>query len=182
VHIVSAAQEDYPFFLPGGDLVFRAVEGGSNFLYRMKPDGTERRKVSPERILDAIAVSPDGRWVVVQMPTPGEEHTTATKVVATDGSATVTLCAGLCMPHWDTTGKFLYLFFQELNSKTYPIPVVPSTGLPKTPPDGFARLEDFTSPKTDGGIPWYVESAVSSTVYAYTRDNTRRNLYRIPLP
>jgi serine/threonine protein kinase/Tol biopolymer transport system component len=181
VHIVSAAQEDYPFFLPGGDLVFRAVEGGSDFLYRMKADGTERRKISPERILDAIAVSPDGRWVVVQMPTPGEEHTTATKAVAVDGSATVTLCAGLCMPHWDTTGKYLYLFFQELNSKTYPIPVVPSTGLPKTPPAGFARLEDFKSPKTDGGIPWYVESAVGPTVYAYTRDNTRRNLYRIPL-
>ena len=182
LHIVSAAQEDYPFFLPGGDLVFRAVEGGSNFLYRMKADGAERRKVLPERILDAIAVSPDGRWVVVQTPTPGEEHTTATKAVALDGSATVTLCAGLCMSHWDTTGKYLYLFFQEFNSKTYPIPVVPSTGLPKTPPAGFARLEDFTNPKTDGGIPLYVESAVGSTVYAYTRDNTRRNLYRIQLP
>ena len=64
VHISSAAVEDSPFFLPDGDLVFRAIEGGSNFLYRMKADGTGRRKITPDRILDSVGVSPDGRWVV----------------------------------------------------------------------------------------------------------------------
>src|ERR1700674_2424257 len=39
VRISSTAVEDSPFFLPDGDLVFRASEGGSNFLYRMKSDG-----------------------------------------------------------------------------------------------------------------------------------------------
>ena len=64
VRISSAAVEDSPFFLPNGDLVFRAIEGGSNFLYRMKTDGTGRRKISSERIVDITSVSPDGRWVV----------------------------------------------------------------------------------------------------------------------
>jgi len=182
VHISSAAQEDYPFFLPNGDLVLRAVEGGSSFLYRMKADGSDRHKVSPQRILDTIAISPDGRWVVVQMPIPGEEHTTATKAFATDGSAIVPLCNGYCMPHWDTTGKHFYVYIQEFSAKTYPIPVVPSTGLPKIPTAGIARIEDLTALKGDAPIPLYVETAVSPSVYAYTRDNTRRNLYRIPLP
>jgi hypothetical protein len=31
-------------------------------------------------------------------------------------------------------------------------------------------------------IPWHVESAISPTAYAYTREDSRRNLYRIQLP
>jgi hypothetical protein len=86
------------------------------------------------------------------------------------------------MPHWDTTGKHFYVYIQEFSAKTYPIPVVPSTGLPKIPTAGIARIEDLTALKGDAPIPLYVETAVSPSVYAYTRDNTRRNLYRIPLP
>ena len=37
VRISSTEIEDSPFFFPDGDLVFRAVENGSNFIYRMKP-------------------------------------------------------------------------------------------------------------------------------------------------
>ena len=44
VQISSTAVEDSPYFLPDGELIFRAIEGGSNFLYRMKADGTGRRK------------------------------------------------------------------------------------------------------------------------------------------
>jgi len=182
VHIPSAAQEDSPYFLPGGDLVFRAIENGSSFLYRMNADGSNRRKVSPERILDTIAVSPDGRWAIVQMPNPGEEHTTATRAMAVDGSATLPLCMGYCMPHWDTTGRYFYFFFSGLSSNSYAMPVIPSTGLPKTPPIGFARIEEFANRKINAEIPAYVESAVGTSTYAYARSNTRRNLYRIPLP
>jgi serine/threonine protein kinase/Tol biopolymer transport system component len=70
VRISSAAVEDVPFFLPNGDLLFRAIEGGSSYLYRMKTDGTGRRKITSERILDIASVSPDGRWVVAGRPTP----------------------------------------------------------------------------------------------------------------
>jgi eukaryotic-like serine/threonine-protein kinase len=182
VHIPSAAVEDSPYFLPNGDLVFRAIEGGSSFLYRMKADGSDRRKVSPQRILDTIATSPDGRWVLVQMPTPGEENTTMTNAMAVEDGATVPVCVGYCMPHWDATGKYFYFYFPQFNLKSYVLPVTLSTGLPKIPPAGFARLEDFTNQKTNAAIPGYVESAVGPAVYAYTRDNTRRNLYRIQLP
>src|SRR5277367_2996493 len=64
VHIVSTSIQDSPHFLPDGDLVFLAVEGGSNFCYRMKVDGTGRRKIIPDPVLEVRAVSPDGRWIV----------------------------------------------------------------------------------------------------------------------
>jgi Tol biopolymer transport system component len=84
LRISSTAIEDSPYFLPDGDLVFRAIEGDSNFLYRMKADGTGRRKIISERIFDVHAVSPDGRWVVAGAQGPDQEHTVAAKAFAMD--------------------------------------------------------------------------------------------------
>ena len=179
VHVSSAAVEDSPFFLPDGDLAFRAIEGQSNFLYRMKPDGTGRRKIIPQRILDVTGVSPDGRWIFVASPNSSEEHPTSMKAVALDGSASVPLCVIYCTFNWDSVGKSVYLSFPELHEGTYVIPVTHDSGLPKIPPAGIAGVEDLANAKS---IPWNVGSAINPSVYAYTRENTRRNLYRIPLP
>ena len=54
--------------------------------------------------------------------------------------------------------------------------------LPKLPSVVAARIEDFGNLKKITAIPWQVESAVNPSIYAYTRQNTRRNLYRIQLP
>jgi Tol biopolymer transport system component len=182
VRISSAAVEDSPHFLPDGDLVFRAIEGGSNFLYRMKADGTGRRKITSERIFDIIAVSPDGRWLVAGSPGPSQENMVATKAFAGDGSKAVLLCLGYCLLKWDTTGKFVYLYFPELFEGVYALPVLHDSELPKLPPGGITRKEEVTNLKTAVAIPWFVASATSPSVYAYTRRNTRRNLYRIQLP
>jgi Tol biopolymer transport system component len=181
VRISSAAVEDSPYFLPDGDLIFRAIEGGSNFLYRMKIDGTARRKVSSERILDIASVSPDGRWVIVGAPNSDEEYTAATRAFAVDGGASVPLCVGYCAFIWDTAGKYVFVSFPNRGG-SYAIPVMHDSGLPKLPPAGLAPSQDFVNAKTTIALPWFVQSAVSPYLYAYTRENTRRNLYRIPLP
>jgi serine/threonine protein kinase len=178
-HISSAAVEDSPFFLPDGDLVFRVEEGGSNFLYRMKADGTGRRKIIPDRTLGVGAVSQNGRWMAAWFPTPDEEYPASVKAVALDGSASVLLCVDECHPNWDTTGKFVYFNFPEFFEGSYVLPLMQDGGLPKIPLTGFGKKDDFANAKT---IPWHVESALNPSVYAYTRVNTRRNLYRIPLP
>ncbi len=182
VRISSTTIEDSPSFLSDGDLVFRASEGGSNFLYSMKTDGSGRRKIVSERILDVLTVSPDGRWVVASTPNPDPEHTVATKAFAVDGSAAVTLCLDYCYLHWDTAGKFVYSYIVQLHDSSYAIPVQHDTGLPKVSPGDFARIEREANAKTITAIPQVVHSAVSPSVYAYTRQTTRRNLYRIQLP
>jgi serine/threonine protein kinase/Tol biopolymer transport system component len=181
LHISSAAVEDSPSFLPDGDIVFRSVEGGSNFLYRMKNDGTGRSKITSQRILDAAGVSPDGRWVVAAVPNSDEEHTASLKAIAIDGSAVATICNDYCLLAWDVTGHSAYFYDPALSEQTYVLPVVGNGGLPKTPPQGIARLEDINRLKTGSGIPWQIQSAVNPSLYAYVRENTRRNLYRIPL-
>ncbi|MGD0629809.1 MAG: hypothetical protein ABR987_10670, partial [Terracidiphilus sp.] len=79
-------------------------------------------------------------------------------------------------------GRYFYFFFPDLSPNSYAMPVIPSTGLPKAPPAGFVRIEDFANQNINSPIPWYAESAVGISTYAYTRTNTRRNLYRIQLP
>jgi Tol biopolymer transport system component len=77
-------------------------------------DGSARQKISPERILDIYAISPDGRWVIAETPGSGdEEHITlgTTKAFAVDGTATVPLCIGYCLVSWDTSGGFVYFRF-----------------------------------------------------------------------
>jgi Tol biopolymer transport system component len=181
LRLSTEAAEDSPFFLPDGDLVFRAIEGGSNYLYRIKADGTNRRKITPEHILDNTSVSPEGRWVVAAVPGSNKEHIIATKAFAVDGSATELLCVGYCNLVWDSAGKSAFLMFRELYPGSYVVPLMRESGLPKTPATGIARVEDITNGKK-APIPWDVQSAVTAITYAYDRTNPRRNLYRIPLP
>jgi serine/threonine protein kinase len=182
VRISSAAVEDSPFFLPNGDLIFRAIEGGSNFLYRMKADGTGRRKLASERIWEITSVSPDGRWVVAGSGGSDQEPTPGIKAFAMDGSATVTLCVTNCQVNWDLSGRVAFLYFPDVRGDSYVLPVMRDSELPKIPLTVTVRIEDFPNPKAITTIPWYVQSAVNPSLYAYSRQNTRRNLYRIQLP
>ncbi len=183
VRISSAVGEDTPLLLPDGDLVFRATEGGANFIYRMKADGSDRRKISPERVLDLYSISPDGRWAIAETPGSGDEkHITlgTAKAFALDGTAAVTLCTGYCLASWDTSGGFVYFRFPQVKAGSYALPVMRDSGLPRIPPSA-TDIEAITKQKAITLIPWEVESAVNPSVYAYTRLNTRRNLYRISL-
>jgi serine/threonine protein kinase len=179
VRISSTQIEDSPRFLPDGDLIFRAVEGASNFIYRMKADGSGRTKLIPERVLDLSTVSPDGRWVTAGVPISDQEHTAATKAFRVGGGEELLVCPGYCSVDWDTSGKFLFISF--LAEKSYALSLTQLSGLPKLPSGGLSRAEDFPDPKAAIAIPNFVESAISSSVYAYTHRNTRRNLYRIEL-
>jgi eukaryotic-like serine/threonine-protein kinase len=181
VRITSAAVEDLPFFLPDGDLIFRAIEGGSSFIYRTKTDGTGRRKITPGRILDIASVSPDGRWIVAASPNIDEENTASVKAFPVDGGAPVTLCAEGCVVNWDMAGKYAYVSFLPHGSDSYALSLMHDVGLPRLPPGGV-RKQDLKNGKADIDITWTVQSAVSPSVYAYTREATRSNLYRIQLP
>jgi hypothetical protein len=177
----AGAIDDSPAFLADGDVVFRSVEGGFNFLNRMKSDGSGRRKIATQRVIDVVSVSPDGRWVVASSPGPDSEHYAGTTVFATDGSKVLPLCEGYCMMMWDAAGKFAYLNYKEAAAKkgVYVLPVQ-DNGLPKMPSGGF-RLKDELANANLTAIPQNLESAVNPSLYAYLVQNTRRNLYRIPL-
>jgi eukaryotic-like serine/threonine-protein kinase len=179
--IKSVGSEDCAFFLPDGDLIFRSVEGDQNFLYRMKADGTGRRKINDSPIFDPFGVSHDGRWILAQ--TRGREADNAFSVSAfpVEGGPTVVVCVGLCLVTWDRTGKSLYLGLNVGNYNIYALPLQRS-GLPNLPAGGISTIEQLSQMKATVVPFGIVESAGTPSLYAYTNSTVRRNLYRIPVP
>jgi eukaryotic-like serine/threonine-protein kinase len=182
VKLSSGTNDDSPFFLPNGDIVFRTVQGRQNFLYRVKPDGSGREKISDGSVFDLISISPDGRWAIATSAATDAKEAFATAAIPVNGGAPIPLCQGYCEMTWDHTGKFVYLYFSEAHDGTNILPMNRDTGLPKIPDAGFAKVEDFRKAKSAGVVPWFIQSAVNQSIYAYVRSNTRRNLFRIPLP
>src|SRR5580704_10268891 len=182
VRISSPASEDTPLFLPDGDLIFRASEEASNFAYRMKVDGTGRRKITEVRVFDIHTVSADGRWLIAPSPGGNSDEDSTTNAIAVDGSAIVPICASYCYMIWDRAMKTAYIYASAYEDTSYAFPVERGSELPKLPPSGITETGDFTNAKAATRIPEIVQSAASTTVYAYLQVRTRRNLYRIPLP
>ncbi len=179
--IMSSASEDIPVILPNGDLVFRAMEDGQRFIYRSKPDGSERRKIVPDPVLEVYATSPDGRWIAVATKNKDEEQQAIITAYPLDGGPSIALCSTLCRAHWDIAGKFFYLSFPATGAGSFALPV-PARGIPDFPPGGVATGDELKTDKRAIAIPQEVDSAMAPNHYSYTRHDTRRNIYRIPLP
>ena len=181
--LASTTSQDSPFFLPNGDLALRVTEGEHNFIYRVSQDGAERRKVTSDPILDINAISPDGRWAVATAKVTNDEHPAAVKAYPLDGGPAVPLCAAFCQPHWDISGKFLFLALPRRGQPTtYLLPVNLARGIPNFPAEGINSGEELKGEKGLILIPQEIESASGSRYYSYTRQNVRRNIYRVPIP
>lgn len=176
--ISSGAGEDSPRFLPDGDIVFRAHENGDNFLYRMKPDGSNRHKILSDRILDLMTGSPDGLWLNLNRTRSEGEQDAVHSFVSIDGQHTVDLCSVICNPAWDASGKSMVFAFAQGSCM---IPVQGKTGLPSFPAGGFSALSDCLKVAGAKSIDKNIQAVVTPSFYAYQVAETRRNLYRIPL-
>jgi eukaryotic-like serine/threonine-protein kinase len=179
----SVESEDSPVFLPNGDLVYRASEGGKNYIYTRQRDGSGRKKLLEETILDLTAVSPDGRWIaVLAKDDTDKDHPYRTLAYPNGGGEPVTLCA-LCFLRWSVDGKYLIVqFFPAPHSvETYSWPVSAERGLPDLPPEGLSGPEDSRKTNRVTVLPKGVDSMLGPEKYSYTMTNVRRNIYRIPI-
>ena len=179
--IESQTSDDCGVFLPDGDLALRVVEGEQNYLYREKPDGSARRKISDTPILDFYGVSHDGRWALAVTRGLDAAHPYSVTALPISGGPTVPVCVGLCFSTWDRAGKSLYLTVPSTgNTNTYILPLR-RNGLPMLPATGIASPDDLAKMKAEVAPVGMVESGGTSSLYAFSRITVRRNLYRIPL-
>jgi len=168
-------------FLPNGDLVYRASEGGRNYIYTRHRDGSGRKKLLEEAILDLTALSPDGRWIVVLLKDDADkDHPYRTLAYPKDGGKPVIVCA-MCYRGWSVDGKYLALQFQPFALETYLLPVSGENGLPELPPEGLIGPEDLKKSSRVVVLPRGVDSVFGPGKYSYTITNIRRNIYRIPI-
>jgi eukaryotic-like serine/threonine-protein kinase len=181
VELTAAVSEDSPFFLPDGDLIFRSSEGGANGIYRMKPDGSQRRRIVAQRILDLISVSPNGKWVLASVPSSNEQWPYSTVAFATDGSSSRRVCLDYCIMFWDTEGTAVYMHdFTLLSNDSLILRLQSPGGLPDVPAGGLTSRAEALRLQL-GPARKAVDAAVNPALYAYTQTTVRRNLYRIPV-
>ena len=149
----SPVDEDDPNFDQNGNIYFRAAEGGSNFLYRMKEDGSDREKALPNSILAPLGISPDGRWAVLFQASSKGGPSAETVAAPLSGATPVTICHAVCYAMWGDGGKILAIQNNAMGAgRTMLLQVAPSGGMPPLPPEGLnldsgSRLETMTGAK-----------------------------------
>jgi eukaryotic-like serine/threonine-protein kinase len=180
--ITSAGNEDSPHFLPDGDLLLRVSEGSTNYLYRLRADGTNRRKTGPAHILDFSGVSPDGRWAIASSEVPNEHLNVILYAYAVDGDAQVPLCTTLCDVIWNVHGDYAQVSVLGQDSGTVVLPARRESGLPDLTAGGIGGITDLKGAKGAKVLTQGMDTFVNTGLFAYTRTSIRRNLYRIPVP
>jgi Tol biopolymer transport system component/predicted Ser/Thr protein kinase len=179
----SAESEDAPFLMPNGDVIYRGAEGGKNYVYTRKQDGSGKRKLWEEPVLEVGAVSPDGRWTVVATRSDeNRDRPYQTVAYPNGGGAPTVICSTLCSAEWSPDGKFMFLQFDATRGvETEVAPVKKETGLMELPPGGFVGPEDAKSSSKIKVLRAGVDSLIGPEKYAHTKSNIRRNIYRIPM-
>ena len=178
----SDDNEDSPYFLPSGDLVFRVSRGGINYLFTRRQDGSGEKRLLDQPILDLLAVSPSGKWALIgQTESKDEEWPARLIAYSLDGGAKTPLCRAICVGGWDSTNTHLFLSFLN-EDKSYFIAMGKNGDFPKFPEQGLRNSAELTGVAGVTTEPYSVESAISPDLYSHTKTTYRRNLYRIPLP
>ncbi|HTZ46725.1 MAG TPA: winged helix-turn-helix domain-containing protein [Verrucomicrobiae bacterium] len=190
---LTSSGEHRPVFGPDNDLIFEAAEGGKNFAFRMKLDGSQRRKVTDTPIIDIRSVSPDRRWVITGVPV-NEVPSTADLAFPLEGGEPQRICPAICMSKWSSDGSRFYVTPLLQNGKAtgaaVVIPVPKGKSLPDLPPEGIRSTQDAASvggklidlSLIDPGLGGYnVAPGIAEDTFVYVKTTAHRNLFQIPL-
>jgi dipeptidyl aminopeptidase/acylaminoacyl peptidase len=166
-----------------GELIFRSLAEG-NALARIKTDGTGVERIPTASFLDKGDVSPDGEWVIIRAPAAGDRPVAEALAVPIRGGPPRTVCRGdadTCWPSWSPDGTFFYVG-SALNRRTFAIPLPAGKALPDLSVGGITDLKRAVA------LPgaWTIEEGLITTgpdpsTYVFTRTDSQRNLFRIPL-
>jgi len=157
-------------------------------VYRIDAEGRAPVRVVADPVRTLYGVSPDGRWVAV--------WTTGTSVVlhSLTGESPIELCPvcgtvgaenrGTTPPiiSWSRDGRFVYFHFHFTTRETFAIPLRPGQVVPPVPKGGITAQSVARLP---GAVPFpqsQTYAGDSPSVYAYVRNTSQRNIYRVPLP
>jgi hypothetical protein len=179
--LVAPASEDEPRWDSAGYIYFRAAEGQLNFLYRIKPDGSERTKLLSGPILEFQGISPNGQWAITGQ---ARDAGSAAQVLASPlGAGTpVAVCAGYCVAQWSPDGRTFSVFLDTKNgTKTIIAPVSQARVLPPLPPAGLATLAEMERVPGVRVLDSVVQQGPKPGLSAFIQQNVHRNLYRVAL-
>ena len=186
---IPGAEGDMPFFGPSGDVIFHAAEGASTFVFRIREDGTAKRKLISKKVEELHGVSPNGKFAIAWVGAGGQQDNAATQAIPVAGGSPIPICAESCYLRWQTDARLLYLsVYTGMQSagafgRTYVVQLSPGKLFPKIPRRGFrSEAEIAALPGVHVVDSADVTPGPMPGVYAVSRQTVQRNLYRIPLP
>jgi serine/threonine protein kinase len=164
------------------DLIFRSLEDKTNALVRIGKDGSGRRRVLETPILNKFGVSPNGTWTAVLAPGQGDTSRFVTLAVPLGGGAPVPICNG-CAVQWSPDGRRLYVGAEGASSpSSFVVPLDATQAPPKTLMTILAAADKGDRPAGTELIErLQIAPGPNPSVYAFTRRDVQRNLFRIPL-
>jgi eukaryotic-like serine/threonine-protein kinase len=177
----STVDEDTPEVDKNGNIYFRAAEGGSNFLYRMKANGSDRTKVFPFSIIGIHGLSPDGRWVVIGKASSANRAAADMEAAPLDGGAPVIISHERCEVIWGNQGKIFALLLNERGAGKTILFHVAVNGIPSLPPEGVKPEDPLESLAGAKVVDKVVVPGPDPGQYAYLLQSVHRNLYRVPV-
>ena len=148
----------------------------------MKNDGTHEEKVTSDPIAYASGISPDGRFAAVHRLLSREDSWWDVEAVPLAGGPWIPLCSSWCDVDWSRDGKVMYFYWRSFtgDSRTYVLPIIHGSDLPKVPDSGFQSEKELRQVATQ-----VLEGAISpgpdSSRYTFSKETSHWNLYRIPL-
>jgi len=192
--LLASSGENTPFLGFGDDVIFSMSEGRSNYLFRMKKDGSGRTKIMEGPITNFMGISPDGRWAVAVVPV-NEQPTTAMIAAPIQGGDVKRICPAYCMAKWSPDGTRFYVepFLQGTRGgRAVAIPVPRGRSLPDLPAWGVRSAGDSValpgskvvdlSSFDPSRVGVNVAPGLAADSFIYTKTGVHRNLFEIPLP
>jgi WD40 repeat protein len=165
-----------------GELIFRSLAEG-NALARIKTDGTGFERIPTVSFLEKGDVSPDGEWVIIPTPATSDHPVYENLAVPIRGGVPRTVCrdTGPCTARWSPDGNFFYIG-SNLTRRTFAIPLPAGKALPDFSGGGITDLKQAAALP---GARTIEESLISPgsdpSTYVFTKADSQRNLFRIPL-
>ena len=161
----------------GSDLIFRSLESTANFLSRARKNGSERRRVIDTPVLGVGDVSPDGKWATVGAP-GAAAATPGTLLVSLENGTARLLCAD-CRAIWAPDGRWIFVSLIASSGPDATKRIAIRLGATQEPPESLSTTlgQAATTPRGQADVA----PGLDPSIYAFTKQDIQRNLYRIPL-
>ena len=161
-----------------GEIFFRQLGGTSNFLARIKRDGSQLERVMNDPISEKLSVSPSGEWAIVAAPGRGATDAPGTMAISLRSGARRIICSDYCPSTWSSDGNIFYL---GLGNRTLAIPLPAGQSLPDLPDAGITAAQSPALPGLRVIDHDFIAPGPDPSTYAFVKTDVQQNLFRIPL-
>jgi serine/threonine protein kinase/Tol biopolymer transport system component len=160
-------------FAAGDELIFRSNEATTNFLMRIRKDGTGRARAYDAPLNSRPTVSADGLWATI-----------GNTAIPLAGGKRRPICQNGCTATWSPNGRLMYVDTKPESEpgRTLVFPLPKGQTFPDLPAGVFADQEEAGALPGVAVIPHtFVAPGLSPSTFVFVKVEFLGNLFQIPL-